>query len=282
MISSRELRFVNKKEQEIPYPGEIYSKEALMELKNAIYLYDAYHKDREHDVMFSNGENIEFEIARNNLSHIVGINHNNLIQQNFITDFYGSDTFKNSYDILMDIVENIDDVLKLNKLKDYALINFYRVKTRSEVFSKFSDFSSFNFGCILFDKTIAEENDYRTTMKSDKFLFTESDDPNFPYYMMGIAADENSGKTYVETLFPNNDPEKILLGQTIVMPTVISTTMSKEYIQKQASASQKARTVKSFNNLAEQYKATFSYFHDYYATLASQARNDERQKVLGK
>ena len=136
--------------------------------------------------------------------------------------------------------------------------------------------------CILFDKTIAEENDYRTTMKSDKFLFTESDDPNFPYYMMGIATGDNPGEHYVETLFPNNDPERILTSQTIVMPTMISTTTPQEYFKIEASASQKLKLVKTYNDLAEKYNASFSYFHDYYATLANQTRQDEREKILSK
>lgn len=281
MISNRELKYVNAKaEQPIPYPGDTYSKEALQELKNAIYLYDAYYKDREYDVLFSNGQNIEFEIAKHNLAHVVGLNHSHMIKQNFIQDFYGEDSHKNSYEILHDIVENMDDVLKLNELKKHTLINFYRVKTRSEVFSKFSNFNNFNFGCILFDKDVAEENDYKTTMKSDRFLFTESDDPNFPYYMMGIADRENNEGNYVETLFPNNDPEKILTGQTIVMPTMISTTTPEEYLKIEASASQKLKLVKTYNDLAKKYDANFSYFYDYYATLANQARQDERSKIL--
>ena len=283
MISNTELRYVNTNaDQPMPYPGDKYSSEALKELKEAVDAYDTYYKDRKYDVLFSDGQNIEFAIAPFNMAHVVGINHNHLIRQNFIQEFYGEDCHKNSYEILHDIIDNIDDVLKLNELKKYTLINFYRVKTRSEVFSKFSNFNNFNFGCILFDKDIAEKNDYKTKMKSGKFLFTESDDPNFPYYMMGLAPGDNPSEHYVETLFPNNDPERILTEQSIIMPTMISTTTPEEYNKIEATASQKLKLIKSYNELAKKYNANFSYFHDYYATLANQARQDEREKILSK
>jgi len=283
MISNRELKYVNAKiDSHIPYPGDNYSKEALLELKNAITLYDTYYKDREYDVLFSNGENMEFSIAQHNLAHVVGVNHNRLIENGIIEELYGENVRKNSYDLLNDMVDNVDDVLRLNQLKDYSLINFYRLKTRSEIFSKFSNFTGFNFGAIYYDKEIAEKNGYSTYMKSDKFLFTDSDDPNFAYYMMGIAYDPSADETYVETLFPNAFPDKMFKEQIIVMPTVISTTTPKDFNKIEATAAQKLRLVKAYNNLEKQYDAKFDYSHDYYATLAEQARRDERQKVLGK
>lgn len=283
MISNRELKYVNAKaDSHIPYPGDNYSKEALLELKNAIILYDTYYKDREYDIMFSDGSKMEFSIAQHNLAHVVGVNHNRLIENGVIQKLYGEDIHKNSYDVLNDIVNNVDDILKLNKLKEHTLINFYRLKTRSEIFSKFSNFSDFNFGCIFFDKEVAENNGYSTYMKSEKFLFTDSDDPSFKFYMMGIADDKQESTTYVETLFPNEFPDKMMKGQKIVMPTMISTTTPKDFNKMVAPSVQKARTILAYKNLEKEYGATFDCFHDYYATLVEQARKEERQKVLGK
>lgn len=283
MISNRELKYVNAKaDSHIPYPGDNYSKEALLELKNAITLYDTYYKDRDYDVLFSNGENMEFSIAQHNLAHIVGINHPHLIQNGVIEELYGENVHKNSYDLLNDMVDNVDDILKLNQIKDYTLINFYRLKTRSEIFSKFSNFTGFNFGAIFYDKEISTNNGYSSYLKSNKFLFTDSDDPNFEYYMLGVADDTNTNETYVETLFPCEWHDKMFKDQVIVMPTVISITTPKDFNKIEASASQKLRLVKSYNELTKKYNAKFDYFHDYYATLAEHARRDEREKVLGK
>lgn len=282
MISNREMKYVNAKvdnEHSIPYPGDNYSKDALLELKNSLYLYDVYYKNRDYDILFSNGDNLVFGIQPFNLSHILGVNFNQLRDSGIFDDLKCDIDKRTSYDLLNTIVENEDDIIKLNKLKEYSLLNFYRIKVRSEVFSKFSNFSEFNFGCINFDKDIASKKGYPTTMKSSKFLFTESDDPGFNYYMLGISNNEDDNY-YVETMFPNNIPEKMFAGQEIVMPTVISTTTPSEFNKVEASASQKLRMVKLYDNMARMYNSKFSYFNDYYSTLSNQARVEERQKVL--
>jgi len=284
MISNQELRYVNaKSDWDIPYPGDNYSKEALLELKNAIALYNTYYKDRKYEMLFSNGENMEFSIAKANLAHIVGVNYGYLNHSGAIKEIYGENIIKGSYDLLNDMVDNVDDILKLNAIKNYNLINFYRIKTRSEIFSKFSNFSDFNFGCIFFDREIAEKNGHSTFLKSNKFLCTDSDDPSFEYYMMGIASnDENENDIYAETLFPCEYPDKMFKDQIIATPTVISTTTPKDFNKITATAAQKLRLSKAYKELEKKYGAKFDYFHDYYATLAEQSRIDERQKVLGK
>ena len=47
MITNREMMFVNQKEEtKIPYPGSDYAKDALLELKEALVIYDTYYKNK--------------------------------------------------------------------------------------------------------------------------------------------------------------------------------------------------------------------------------------------
>lgn len=283
MISNKEMKYVNTKQelnQELPYPGDNYSLDAILELENAFYLYENYYRDREYEVTFSNGQNLEFSIPQHNLAHIVGLNYKWLTENNIPKELGVSDAPIPSYDLIQAVISNKKDILKLNKESNYQLINFYRLKVRSEVFSKFSNFNEFNFGCMFFDKEIGKENGYITNMKTDRYLFTESNDPSFEHYMMGIVSGENGENQYIESLFPNRLTKEMFANQEIAMPTLISTTTPNEYDKKEATAYQKLKLIKSFNELEKKYNANFSYLNDYCATLAEQARIDERQKVL--
>ena len=278
MISSKEMKYVNAK-NEVPYPGDNYSKDALLELKNALYLYEAYYKDREYDVVFSNGENLEFSIPEKNLSHIVGLNYNVFKDNNIAEKICGNNDIA-SYELIKLILENENDILKLNETNNYSLINFYRLKSRSEVFTKFSNFTDFNFGCIFFDEDIGKKNGYSTNMKSKKYLFTESDDPGYDHYMLAIAYNEQFNNPYVESLFLNKYSSEMFKEQEIAMPTLISTTTPKSYEKKEATSSQKLKLIKSFVELEKKYGAKFSFYNDYVSLLAEQAREESRKKVL--
>jgi len=280
MITNREMMFVNQKEEtKIPYPGSDYAKDALLELKEALVIYDTYYKNKMFDIIFSNGENLEFAIEENTFSHLVGMpNMRTFIEKGIIEQFYQNE-YINSYQLLTDIMNNIDDFLKVNEEANFSLFNFYRIKVRSEVFAKFSNFTDYNFGAIHYDKNIAEKNGHPTNMNAHTFLFVESNDANYPYHMMGLAKDM-ANKQYVETLFPTAYLEKMFKGQTISLPTAVSITQTESFSKGTISASQKLRQIKQMMDIAKANGAHFEFFNDYLTTVSEAARQEERKNIL--
>ncbi len=284
MFLNREMSYVNVKAgSNIPYPGKTYGKEALEELKNALYLYEQYYKGKIYDISFSNGENVEFEINTANVAHVLGVQYRYLLENEFVSNLVKEFTPEgnyNSYNLLNLMVENPDEVIDLdNEMRN--VINFYRLRIRAEIFSKFSNFSEFNFGCITYDSVKAEELGYPTYMKSNHFLYVASADPSYPYYMMGINHSEGDNN-YVETMFANEFPEKMFEGQSISTPTIISTTTSSNYDKKFATAEQKLRLSTDTLKIAEKYGANYDFKNDYLETLLTLTREEERKKIYRK
>lgn len=280
MITNREMMFVNQKEEtKIPYPGHEYAKDALLELKEALLIYDTYYKNKMFDITFSNGENLEFIIEERTFSHLVGMpDMKTFIEKGIIEQFYGGERI-GSYQLLRDIMDNMDDFLNINEKENFSLFNLYRIKVRSEVFAKFSNFTDYNFGAIHYDKNIAENNGYPTYMNAHTFFFVESNDANYPYHMMGIAKDTN-GKQYIETLFPTAFLEKMFKGQTISIPTAVSITQTESFFKGTISASQKLRQIKQLMEIAKENDAHFEFFNDYLTTVSEAARQEERKTIL--
>jgi len=76
----------------VPYPGTVYAELTAEKLLESVAMYEKFYQDRQYDLILSNGEQLEFEIACKNLCHMLGIEHKNLISDYF-TEFR-RDTFR--------------------------------------------------------------------------------------------------------------------------------------------------------------------------------------------
>ena len=272
MLTRKELDYVTTTKP--PYPGDKYSLEALKMLKDALDLYKDYYKDKEYDIIFSDSSSLTFSIEESNLAHMLGLEYKKLRKNSY---FNNIETDKSlSYEMMEKITNNPQEILEVNKDENYSLLNLYRIIVRSKVFNKFSNFKDLNFGCINYDSNIASNNGIKTYMKSDRFLFIDSDEFNAPYYMMGIANKDNT--TYVETLFADLYPEKMFKDQRITIPTSISVTTSKDYNTMEATSSQKLRLLKCFMSDLNKYKCNFDIYNDYLNVLSNDA-NRESKKI---
>lgn len=254
MISRRELDYIHYRTT--PYPGDIYSMEALEILKASFMEFNYRCRGKEYDISFSDGNTVSFSIKPENLSHMLGLDYKGLVTHPSFSGY-------SSFDVLKMIVENPKDMLKLNERNNYVLFNFYRISARSYVFLKFSNFVDFNFGCINY---VPLPDSIPTNLKSNIILFAESGEINAPFFMMALGTNDQ-GNIYVESLFPDKYPEKMFTNQRITIPTSISISDSEDYLHIDATPKQKYELLKSFMLQLKAYNCQFDVLRDYLSNL---------------
>ena len=291
MITRKEMGYVNDWPNKIPYPGEEYCVKTLQKLKRCFELYNKKYLNRKYTIQFSNNEEIDFAIEEKNLSHILGVDYKNLMKDIF--DWYRENilyvdpyTPISSYALLSQIIESIDSILEYDRSNRACMgLNYYRIGIKCDIFSKLSDLSKFNYGCINFskDKYDRQFPDKTLYSQSTKFLYTPSDEVISPYFMMGIKPDNNTleEKFIVETLIACDDPEKFFSGQEVVIPTQILTDDNGILDKKIASPSEKLKLLRIYQSIVNELgiENAINIYGDYYALLMSQ-REDSHQLIL--
>ena len=232
MITLKELNFVTSWASKAPYPGSQYADKTAEKLIQSVAAYEKFYKDKEYDLILSNGEQFEFEILPMNLCHMLGIEYKNLSSvyfNEFRRDVLGIQGVPRSYELLKAIVDNIDEVLKYDKERAGVILNYYRVMVKCSIFEKISDFTKFDFGVINFDKNVYEQTAGDVYHgNAEKFLYVQSNEQACPYFMMGILVDKDkvpvvsneesvdlASKYAVETLFAPTNVRDFFYNQNV-------------------------------------------------------------------
>lgn len=300
MITLKELKYVSTLASNVPYPGISYAELAVEKLLDSVEMYEKFYQDRQYDLILSNGEQLEFEIASKNLCHMLGIEFKNLTNDYFTEfrrDVLGLDNIPKSYELLKAIINNIDKVLKYDLEHSYyacKILNYYRIMVKCAIFEKLSDFSRFDFGVINFNKDVYHETTGRTySGNAEKFLYVQSNEYICPYFMMGILKTdtkdtmeeiaEHKGLYAVETLFAPNGIKGFFENQNVCIPTQIIYTTSNEMIKKEASPSNKIALLNQYKAIVNEYGIAnnMEIYADYLAMLSSQ-ESQERSSLVKK
>lgn len=272
MITSKELKYVNNWANKVPMPGVEYSKSVLEEIKKCYELYNKKYKDKEYSMIFSNSEEIDFEILSKNLCHMLGIDFGNIRGEYF--DDYRKQVFNtesidfSSYDLLEMILENADKVAEFdNDINNRAkAINYYKSAVKCAIFSKLVDFEKFNFGVINYvGKNVNIEYD------KQKIFFMPSNEALVPYFMMTIALenDGNSDKHVVKSLFAPQEPVSFFDNQEALIPTQILISDNDNMKKITATAEEKINLLTMYNNIVNKYNIPnkINIYGDYASTL---------------
>lgn len=241
MITSKELQYVDSWANKTPMPGIEYSKKILEEMKKCYETYNEKYKDKEYNIIFSNSEEIKFEILNKNLCHLLGIDYTNIRGEYF--NKYRQEVFGispeislTSYNLLELILENSDKVIEYDNDQNVKekVINYYKSGIKCAIFNKLSDFDEFNFATINYknmdnkdnldnmDNTNNTDNTDNTKCENQKFFFIPSNEAVCPYFIMGIKPDSNNENSYiVNTLLAPQNPVKFFKDQEIIIPTQI-------------------------------------------------------------
>lgn len=277
MITLKELSYVSDWARKTPYPGIKYAEDVADKLFQAVDNYNKNYKEKEYDIILSDGSQFTFEIACKNLCHMLGIDFKNLSSDYFKAfreNILGTDNFNGSYGFLQLLLEHIDDVLKYD-YEHGGVFNYYKMMIKCSIFEKLSNFSDFNFGVINFDKPTFEEKSNGATFHSnaEKLLYVQSNEQNCPYFMMGILKDnvdreEVQSNYVVETLFAPSNVRNIFNGQKVAIPTqilIIGDAMQKI----EATAREKLALINQYKSIVAEYDIpnNIDIYGDYLATL---------------
>lgn len=290
MISKRELEYVSAWAKKVPYPGYDYCKETLERLKQCLIRYNEIYNGTQYNISFSNSEEITLEILPSNLAHMLGISHKEIMGEykiHFRREALGmSETEKvTSYVLLSRIVDSLDTVLKYEDKYGNRTLNFYKLRVKCEIFEKLANLMNFNFGCINFNSDLYNGvNNRNINIKSEKILFTQSNEAVSPYFMIGIKPDEHISseekeieetletKYIIETLFAPSMPQNYFREQEVIIPTQILFDKNDILTKTSATPDQKRKIMAIYREVLSAYglNSRLNIYGDYMALLSEQ------------
>lgn len=280
MITTKELQYVGDWAKKIPMPGIEYSTNVMREIEYCYNLFNDIYKNKEYNLIFSNGEEIIFEILSKNLCHMLGINYQNIKGECF--DKYREEvlgtksTDFTSYDLIEMLINNIEKVVENdnNPKTKLKAINYYKSGVKCAIFRKLSDFGKFNFAAINYNS-----DDGKYDYDKQKMLFIPSNESVCPYFMMCIKIDEDSTKPddliqkyIVSSLLAPNNPKKYFENQEVIIPTQILISDNDNLTRLNATANEKIQLLTMYKSIINLYGISnrLNIYGDYEALLNEQ------------
>ena len=175
MISLKELQYVSKSSDKAPYPGDKYAYETLENMIEAFNIYKKNYEGKDYSIIFSDSEELNFQIFDYNICHMLGVDFSFLVNNNekFLREILNlkkENVFINSYEVIYNILQNY-------KSNDNRVINYYKSRIKCAIFNKMNEFEMFNFGKL-------------NTENSSKILYVQSNEAVCPYFL--IRLNENN------------------------------------------------------------------------------------------
>lgn len=286
MISRKELSYVSTWASKVPYPGKEYAQKVLEELTECLNIFNREYLNRVYNIIFSNNEEIEFQILERNICHMLGIEYKNISEPYFsvyrqrILKLPNENSFS-SYDLINAIAENADSIVENDERRqDNKAINYYRVAVKCAIFKKMVELSTFNYGCINFNKESYNALYPNKTFgsQSTRLIYTPSDEIISPYFMMGLKSCNNDDRYFLETLFAPVNYENFFHNQEVVIPTQIITDNNGMLEKRQATSEEKIRLIREYQSIinSNDFRNCLNIYGDYLSMLMSQSKEESK------
>lgn len=280
MISKKELSYVGNYARYAPFPGKDYAIKTMDNLINSYNLFLSDYQNKTHDLIFSNGDEIEFGILDKNIAHLLGIDCANLKSTPMeatvkkVLGLCSQDCIYGTHDILKAIINRAEEVVNNDSDPyNYKILNYYKVLIKSIIFSKISNFENFDFGCINYkNPSDSQEKGISYMDGCDKVLFTKSNEAITPYFMMGLVFDEMEDMYVPKTSVAPQEFTNLFKNQELIIPTQVLTNDDDNFIKKVATNQEKLTIFNMYKRIIELYK-TGSYiniFNDYESMLLTE------------
>lgn len=215
MISLKELQYVDSWARKTPYPGEKYAKETLETMKELFERYNKYYREKNYSIIFSDSEELSFQISDTSICHMLGVDFKNLVSgtfDTFLKEVLNIDRINGkvtSYDVLKSILDNYEEVIKYDESDNWKVMNYYKSRIKCSIFDKISEFEKFNFA-----KIDSEEH--------SKVLFTPSNEAVCPYFFIRLIKDDNeSVYDIVSLMAPEKHKIPGFFDSKVTIPTQI-------------------------------------------------------------
>ena len=283
MITAKELQYVDFWASKIPMPGLEYSSKVMDEIEECYNIFNQLYRNKEYDFIFSNGEEIGFQIYDKNLSHMLGIDYKNIKDVVFTSlrkNVLGiNSTEFSSFELLESLIENKDKVIESdnNKNVNLKLLNYYKLGIKCAIFKKMCNFNQFNFGAIN-----KEFND-------EKYLFVPSNEAVCPYFMISIKKEGENDTTnvipkyIVNSLIAPQEPCEFFKDMEVIIPTQILISDASEFNSLNATAIDKIQLLTMYKNIINMYRLPnkLNIYSDYEVMLNERV-NIDKTLVLNK
>ena len=270
MISKKELQYVDEWPRKIPMPGYDYSIAVLKDIANSLKLFTSLYKDKEYSFIFSDAEEINFEVLSKNLCHMLGIDYKNIMSDyynNYRYQVFGTSCNMSSFDLLNAILEKMEVIAENDNDPAVAckVINYYKSAIKCAILKRLSEFDKFNFGAINY----VGDNNTDDNYGHFKYLFIPSNEPITPYFMMGIKFSPEENKFVVNTLLAPEDPKPFFDNQEVIIPTQILIADGTELRKLIATPEEKIQLLTMYASIISKYGLPnkINIYGDYEATL---------------
>ena len=271
MITLKELENVSKYPRFSPFPGEDYAKETLEKMKEQLMLYEKYFKGKEYSIIFSDGEEIDFQILEKNICHMLGIDYANFFEgdyyKEFLNNVLGITNKPTSYELAKVLLDAKDDVIKYDKdKKGYRAVNYFKSKIKCSIFEKLFELEEFNFGKLQ-------------STRNTKLLYTQSNEPISPYFCIRLKSeneeDENQRQKYIinSLLAPQISELNNYFEEEASIPTQIMIDDNSVVSRKIATPQQKIYLLNQYKSIILSNGNTdrLNIYGDYIASLSQEA-----------
>lgn len=266
MITLKELDSVSKYPRFSPFPGEDYAKETFKKMKEQLMLYEKYFKGKEFSVIFSDGEEIDFQILEKNMCHMLGIDYNNFFEGDYYKDLLANvlriNNKPTSYEWAKILLDASDLVIKYDKKSNgNRAINYFKCKIKCSIFEKLFELEEFNFGKLQTDD-------------ETKLLYTQSNEPISPYFCIRLkqeCLDTSQRPTYIinSLLAPQVKDLGAYFDHEASIPTQIMVDNNNDVSSKTATAKQKIALLYQYKSIILNYnkRDNINIYGDYISFL---------------
>ncbi len=200
--------------KDVNYPGDENALEILNNLKIQLKNYKDNLIDNKYVIETSGGEKINIQFVKKNMPYLLGVDANKIKETNFFQENLKIEKL-HAYKALELITEDVESSIKINKNFNLNLLNFSRIKTRTEALNNISKkLEKLDF--IIID----HNNDKRkngTQLKSNKMIAIPSDNNlNYEFSLLGIV--DNEDENYTETAFLTSNINGMVEDQVVSLP----------------------------------------------------------------
>lgn len=177
-----------------------------------------------------------------------------------------------SYQLVKCLIKNYKEVLKYDASEELRIINYYKSRIKCAIFEQLSEFEQFNFGKI-------------NTTDTSKLLYTPSNEPVCPYFLIRLSKEENEQIYGVSSLLaPEREKLSPYFSQKAAIPTQIIVDNNHDLHKFNATPKEKIDLLNMYKLIISEcgVESNIDISGDYLSALSSILENQKKEKILKK
>lgn len=229
VIKTRELRYAPKDPGTVLFPGYDYAWRAIDELCNALFKFIKYYEGKQYTLTLSNGEEPVFEIRKNDIAHLLGIDYNTIMNneslRRLLYSIIGITEGKNidPFTLLDGLIMNADELIyhdENNPNSSDRLLNYYLVRIKAYCFNQMMLLNEFGYGIINTDR--GNSPGVFSNPSPVKTLFFPTNDEHIQFCFLKFIMSSKDNIMIPRSLITSTDFAKYFMGQELLLPKQVT------------------------------------------------------------